>query len=100
MLARGAVAKMVAPAGFQPSLSHDGKRLLFTQNLAGKEREIVMYELATGKTTEVIRGLVAFPFFLPKDAKNPVIKLVGKGGETGTNPARFPEPTTPPGAPR
>ena len=91
MLARGAMAKMVAPAGYQPSLSHDGKRLLFTQNLAGKEREIVMYELATGKTSEVLRGLVAWPFFSPDDANIAFMKLVGTDWQVWTMPTGFPE---------
>src|SRR5439155_25960044 len=57
-LARGETAKVVAPAGSQLSLSHDGKRLLLTREDSGKERTILLYDVVTGKTTEVVRGPV------------------------------------------
>jgi uncharacterized membrane protein len=91
MLTHGDSAKEVAAAGYQPSLSHDGKRLLFTQNLAGKERKIVLYEPTTGKTTELLRGLVAWPFFSPNDANIAFMKLVGTDWQVWTMPTGFPE---------
>jgi len=94
MLARGEVAKVVAPAGSQLSLSHDGKRLLFTRNEAGKDRTIVQYDVITGKLTELMRGLVASAFFSPNDLTIAFMKLVGTDWQVWTMPAGSPEKAT------
>ena len=49
-LVHGGVTKIVAPAGYQLSLSHDGKRLLFTHDEQGKDRTIMMYDAVSGRT--------------------------------------------------
>src|SRR5260370_9625589 len=67
VLVRSGVTKIVAPAGYQLSLSHDGKRLLFTRDEQGKDRAIVMYDAVSGKSTELMRGLVQRAFWSPDD---------------------------------
>ena len=91
MIARGEAAKVVAPAGSQLSFSHDGKRLLFTRNDAGKDRTIVLYDVATGKSTELMRGSLASAFFSPNDAMIAFMKLVGTDWQVWALPTGAPE---------
>jgi uncharacterized membrane protein len=91
MIARGEAAKLVAPDGSQISFSHDGKRLLYTQNLPNHERRIMIYDLAAGKSTELVRGLVASAFFSPNDSTIAFMKLVGTDWEVWTMPTGAPE---------
>ncbi len=91
MVARGEVAKLVAPDGSQLSFSHDGKRLLYTQNLPGRDRKIMIYDVAAGKSTELVRGLVASAFFSPNDSTIAFMKLAGTDWQVWTMPAGSPE---------
>ena len=91
MIARGEAAKVVAPEGSQLSFSRDGKRLLFTRNDTGKDRTIVLYDAATGKLTELMRGSVASAFFSPNDATIAFMKLVGTDWQVWAMPAAAPE---------
>jgi hypothetical protein len=74
MLARNDVPKLVAPKGSQLSLSHDGKRLLFVREQNGPEASLQLYDSATGKTSELIRGLLKQPFWSPDDARIAFLK--------------------------
>jgi hypothetical protein len=65
---RGTAARAVpVKGGYQPALSHDGKRLLYTTEEKGAEksdeRTISLYDWATGKSTELLRGSVQQPFW-------------------------------------
>src|SRR5262249_16874567 len=74
MLARNDVPKLVAPKGSQLSLSHDGKRLLFLREDNGPEASLQLYDSTTGKTSELIRGLLKQPFWSPDDSRIAFIK--------------------------
>lgn len=74
MLARGEAAKLVAPKGSQLSLSHDGKRLLYTREDSASERTIVLYDAASAKSTDLIRGAQA-AFWSPDDLQIAFLKL-------------------------
>ena len=91
VLVRSSVAKIVAPAGYQLSLSHDGKRLLFTRDEQGKDRTIVMYDAASGKSTELIRGLVQRAFWSPDDSRIAFMRSTGQDWTVWTMPAGSPE---------
>ena len=94
MLARGAVTKVVAAAGSQPAFSHDGKRLLFTRDEQGKERTIVLYEVASGKTTELVRGMVQSAFWSPDDSVIAFLKFAEPAWTVWTVPITSPERAT------
>jgi uncharacterized membrane protein len=94
MLARGEAAKVVAPAGTQLSLSHDGKRLLFTRDEQGNERTILLYDAATGKTTELMRGQVQSAFWSPDDSHIAFMKLTEPVWNVWTMPAGSPDKAT------
>ncbi|MBS1839930.1 MAG: PD40 domain-containing protein [Acidobacteria bacterium] len=74
MLARNDVPKLVAPKGSQLSLSHDGKRLLFVREENGQEVSLQLYDSATGKTSELLRGPLEQPFWSPDDSRIAFLK--------------------------
>jgi uncharacterized membrane protein len=92
-LARGAAAKVVAPAGSQLSLSHDGKRLLFTRG-EGNERTVVLYDAISAKTTELQRGQVQSAFWSPDDSQIAFLKMAGQDSTVWTMPAASPDRAT------
>lgn len=93
MLARGAAAKVVAPSGTQLSLSHDGKRLLFTHE-QGNDRMILLYDAVTAKTTELQRGQVQSAFWSPDDLQIAFLKMAGQDWTVWTMPAGAPDRAT------
>jgi uncharacterized membrane protein len=94
IVARGAVAKVAAPAGSQLNFSHDGKQLLFTREEQGKERTILLYDTASGKTIEVIRGPVQSAFWSPDDSKIAFLKFAEPAWTVWTMPAGSPGSAT------
>jgi uncharacterized membrane protein len=74
MLARNDIPKLVAPKGSQPSLSHDGKRLLYIREENGPEVSLQLYDSTTGKTSELIRGLLNQPFWSFDDSRVAFLK--------------------------
>ncbi len=91
VLVRSGVTKIVAPAGYQLSLSHDGKRLLFTRDEQGKDRTIVMYDAVSGKSTDLMRGLVQRPFWSPDDSRIAFMRSTGQDWTVWTMPTGAPD---------
>jgi uncharacterized membrane protein len=91
VLVRSGVAKTVAPAGNQLSLSHDGKRLLFTREEQGKDRTIVLYDAVSGKSAELMRGLVQRAFWSPDDSRIAFMRSAGQDWTVWTMPPGSPE---------
>jgi hypothetical protein len=94
IVARGATVKVVAPAGQQLSISHDGKRLLFTRDEQGKDRTIVIYDTVSGKTTELVHGPVQQAFWSPDDSKIAFMKSSGQDWTVWTLPSVSPGSAT------
>jgi len=100
---RGAVARAVpGKSGYQPALSHDGKRLLYTTDEQGTEksaekggeRTISLYDWGTGKSTELLRGSVQQPFWSPDDTRVAFLKYDGAKWQLWTAPMDAPEKAT------
>lgn len=91
VLVRSGVTKIVAPAGYQLSLSHDGKRLLFTRDELGKDRTIVLYDAVSGKSTDLMRGLVQRAFWSPDDSRVAFMRSTGQDWTVWTMPAGAPD---------
>src|ERR1700719_3685014 len=91
VLVRSGVTKIVAPAGYQLALSHDGKRLLFTHDEQGKDRTIMMYDAVSGKITEFVRGLVQQAFWSPDDSRIAFMRSTGQDWTVWTMPAGAPD---------
>jgi uncharacterized membrane protein len=90
-VARGTAAKVVAPEGNQLAFSHDGKRLLFTREDHGNERTILMYDVASGKTTEVMRGMVQNAFWSPDDTRIAFLRFADPAWTVWTMPTGSPD---------
>jgi len=100
---RGTVARAVpGKGGYQPSLSHDGKRLLYTTDEKGEEksaekgneRTISVYDWGTGKSTELLRGPVQQAFWSPDDTRVAFLKFDGSKWQAWTMPVDAPEKAT------
>lgn len=76
VLRHGAVPHVVAAEGSQPSLSHDGRRLLYTREEKDGTRSIVLYEALTGKSTDLLTGNVQQPSWSPDDTRVAFEKFV------------------------
>jgi uncharacterized membrane protein len=92
--ARGAVTKIVASAGSHLQFSHDGKKLLFTRDDGGKNHTLLMYDVASGKTTELMRGSVQTAFWSPDDSKIAFLRAADSSATVWTMPANSPEGAT------
>jgi uncharacterized membrane protein len=90
MLARGEAAKLVAPKGSQPSVSHDGKRLLYTRDDSAGDRTVVLYDATTARATDLIRGAQS-AFWSPDDSQIAFLKSSGGGFQVWTAPASAPD---------
>jgi uncharacterized membrane protein len=71
VVSRGALKKIVAPAGADLALSHDGKKLLYTRTDASSPSEsaIVLYDFDTGRSKDLVHGAVKQPFWSPDDTR-------------------------------
>ena len=74
---RGAIAHVVAAEGHQLAVSHDGSRLLYTREDKGGNRTILLYEFASEKSTELLRGSVQQAFWSPDDTRFAFMKFEG-----------------------
>ena len=67
----GKIRKVAAQNGTEPSLSHDGKKLLYTRpdTTTGPERTIVLYDTTTGRSQDLVPGGVREAFWSPDDTR-------------------------------
>ncbi len=93
---RGTVARAVpGKGGYQPALSHDGKRLLYTadekSDAKSGERTISLYDWTTGKSTELLGGSVQQAFWSPDDTRISFLKFDGTKWQVWVMPSDAPE---------
>ena len=92
VLRHGRVPHVVAPEGSQLALSHDGKRLLYTrEDKATNTRAIVLYDSATGKSTDLLTGAVQQAFWSPDDTRIAFTKFVDGKWQLWIAPVATPE---------
>ncbi len=87
----GAVKKIVPATGYELSLSHDGKQLIFTKDLPGKDRTIVLVDIATGHSQDLLTGLVHQAFWSPDDSRIALLKFVDEKWQIWSFPANAPD---------
>jgi len=77
VLSRGAGKKIAAPAGSELSLSHDGRKLLYTRadSNGGPDRTLVLYDSDTGRSKDLVYGALRQPFWSPDDSRVAFLKL-------------------------
>jgi uncharacterized membrane protein len=91
IVSRGEVKKTAAPAGYELSLSHDGKKLLYTRDLAGTERTIVLYDVDSGRSQDLVSGLVHQAFWSPDDSRVAFLKIVDQKWQVWSFPVSAPD---------
>jgi uncharacterized membrane protein len=94
MFKRGTVVRQVAADGSQLEVSHDGTRLLYTREEKTSGRVIVLYDSATGKSMELLRGNVQEAFWSPDDSHFAFLKFVDGLWHLWTAPVTSPETAT------
>jgi uncharacterized membrane protein len=96
VLSRGKVKKIAAPDGAELALSHDGKKLLFTRSdsKTSPDRTIVLYDFDTGKSLDLVHGLVRHAFWSPDDSRIAFLKAVDQSWQVWSFPAAMPEAAT------
>ncbi|MBV8515689.1 MAG: PD40 domain-containing protein [Acidobacteria bacterium] len=67
----GKIRKVAAQDGSEPSLSHDGRKLLYTRpdTKTGPDRTIVLYDTTTGRSQDLVHGGVREAFWSPDDTR-------------------------------
>jgi len=91
---RGSVAHVIPTTGSQYAVSHDGKRLLYTHEEKADNRVIFLYDFATEKSTELIRGSVQQPFWSLDDTRFAFLKFVDGKWRLWIAPIASPESAT------
>jgi hypothetical protein len=91
VLRRKGVSHVVAQRGSQLSLSHDGNRLLFTQEDPGGDRSTMLFDATTGRSAELLRGAVQSAFWSPDDTRIAFLKSIGSAWQVWTAPASVPD---------
>ncbi len=96
VLSRGETKKIVAPSGMELSLSHDGKKLFYTQSnsTSGPDRSIVLYDADTGRAKDLVSGGVHQAFWSPDDSRIAFLKFDGQQWHVWTMPAADPDRAT------
>jgi len=93
VLSRGTTKKIVAPEGTELALSHDGKKLLFTRSdsKTSPDLTIVLYDLDSAKSLDLVHGLVRQPFWSPDDGRIAFLKALDRSWQVWSFPAGHPE---------
>src|SRR5260221_6970481 len=97
VLSRGAVKKILAPAGADLALSHDGKKLLYAHldPKSSPETTIVPYGCDTGRTRDLLHGNVRQPFWSPDDSRIAYLTNQDQKWQVWTLQAAAPETPAP-----
>jgi len=94
VLSRGKTKKIAAPAGAELALSHDGKKLLYTRSdskSSPPEHTIVLYDFDSGKSLDLVHGLVRQAFWSPDDGRIAFLKALDSSWQVWSFPATMPE---------
>jgi uncharacterized membrane protein len=90
---RGSVARVIpGKSGYGLSISHDGKKLLFTRDEgASAVRTINQYDFDSNSIKEILRGSVQQAFWSPDDMRFAFMKFVDGKWNLWSAPIAFPE---------
>jgi uncharacterized membrane protein len=94
VLSRGKTKKIAAPAGAELALSHDGKKLLYTRSdskSSPPEHTIVLYDFDSGKSLDLVHGLVRQAIWSPDDGRIAFLKALDSSWQVWSFPATMPE---------
>jgi hypothetical protein len=91
------IRKIAGPEGTELSLSHDGRRLLYTRSDSknGPDRTIVLYDFTSGHSQDLVHGGVRQAFWSPDDSRVAFLKFQDQKWELFTFAPGSPEQATP-----
>lgn len=97
VVSNGNVKKVAAAEGSELSLSHDGKKLLYTRSDSklGPDRTLVLYDFVTGSSKDLLHGVVRQAFWSPDDSRVAFLKLQDQKWQVWTFPSSMPEAAAP-----
>ena len=97
IVSRGAAKKIVPGTGTELSLSHDGKKLLYTRNDSkmGSERTIVLYDFDTARSKDLVHGTVREAFWSPDDSRLAYLQSQDQKWRVVSSPISTPETAAP-----
>jgi uncharacterized membrane protein len=97
VVSRGKIKKIAALAGTELAISHDGKKLLYTRtdSKASPDRTIVLYDFDSGKSLDLVQGLVRQAFWSPDDSRIAFLKAMDASWRVWSCPAGSPESAVP-----
>jgi uncharacterized membrane protein len=90
---RGSVARVIpGKPGYGLSISHDGKKLLFTRDEgSGDVRSINQYDFDSNSVKEILRGIIQQACWSPDDTRFAFMKFVDGKWHLWSAPAASPE---------
>jgi uncharacterized membrane protein len=93
VLSRGGVKKIAAQTGTELALSHDGKKLLYTRldSKTGPDCTIVLYDFDSGKSQDLVHGLVRQAFWSPDDSRIALLKAQDHDWQVWSFPSTTPD---------
>jgi len=93
----GATKKIAAPEGSELALSHDGKKLLYTRSdsKTSPDRTIVLYDFDTGRSQDLVHGIVRQAFWSPDESRIAFLKFQDQKWQIWMFPAAIPESAAP-----
>jgi uncharacterized membrane protein len=96
IVVRGTLHRTASASGSELSLSHDGKKLLFTYSTSttGPDRVIMLYDVDTGRSRQIAGNNVRQAFWSPDDSRIAFLKYNGQAWQIWTAPASTPENAT------
>jgi hypothetical protein len=97
IVSHGAVKKVVPVAGAELSLSHDGKKLLYTRNDSkmGSEHTIVLYDFDTARSKDLVHGAVHEAFWSTDDSRFAYLQSQDQKWRVVASSIGMPETPTP-----
>jgi uncharacterized membrane protein len=96
VLSRGGIKKLAAQTGAELALSHDGKKLLYTRSdpKTGPDRTVVLYDSDSGKSQDLVHGLVRQAFWSPDDSRVAFLKSQEHDWQVWSFPSATPDAAT------
>jgi uncharacterized membrane protein len=92
---RGSTSHLIPAESYQLAVSHDGKQLLYAREDAAGTRVIVLYDFATEKSTELVRGSVQQPCWSPDDTRFAFLKFLDGKWHLWSAPLASPDSAAP-----
>jgi uncharacterized membrane protein len=91
------IRKIAGSDGTELAFSHDGKRLLYTRSDSknGPDRTIVLYDFASGRSQDLVRGGVRQAFWSPDDSRVAYLNYQDQKWQLWTFAAGSPEQAAP-----